>query len=103
MNTQSIADKIMPPKKEALGHTTPITLGLALAIFAIIVGGGFKAGSIHNEIDGLKMRLIGVEQREERNAKQNIDLITKLARIETLLESANAAIADLKRENPRQR
>lgn len=92
----------MAPKKDrfALGSNTPITIGLALMLLGAIVGFVFKAGSLSKEIDGLSYRIIGIETREQQNSKNNIDLITKLTRIETLLEYATASIARLEKEKP---
>lgn len=93
----------MAPKKEktSVGTSTPITIGLALALLASIGGFGLKAGAITRDVESIIARVENIEKREDRNAKSNIDLVTKLTRIEKLLEGANAAIARLEREKIR--
>lgn len=85
-------------KASTVGTSTPITIGLALALLVAIVGFGFQAGALANKINVLSDRLAGIESREEKNSKTNIDLITKLTRIETLLEGVTATVARLERE-----
>jgi outer membrane lipoprotein-sorting protein len=93
----------MAPRKDkaTVGTSTPVTIGLALAIAAAVAGFGVQAGTFSNRLDDISNRITSIEGREQQNSKSNIDLVTKLTRIEVLLEGATAAIARLEREKNR--
>jgi len=98
-----LGPNIMAPRKAnpTVGNSTPVTIGLAIALLASIGGFGLKAGAIQRDVESVLTRVQGIENREQNAAKNNIELVTKLTRIETLLEGATAAIARLEREKNR--
>jgi len=103
MHSIALGAKAMASRKEntTVGTSTPVTIGLAVALLTAIGGFGIKAGAIQRDVESVAIRLTNVENREQNAAKNNVDLVTKLTRIEVLLEGATAAIARLEREQKR--
>ncbi len=77
----------MPPKNHfILGNNTPIAFGIVLTILVTIAGFSFQAGAINKNIDGLNQEISDLKAREIKNARSQVEMLTKLSRIETLLE-----------------
>lgn len=86
MSLQAEIDE-MPPKKEPiLGQNTPITLGIVASIVAMAVGIGVTAGTVNKDLATVNLKIDAIERRELSGAKYQIDIASRLARIEALLE-----------------
>ena len=77
----------MPPKKEPLlGQNTPVALGVVLALFSAVIAFGYTAGSLNKSLDGALIKSEAIERREVNGAKSQIEIASRLSRIEALLE-----------------
>lgn len=84
---QMTESTIMAPKKETiLGSNTPIALGLVFTFLSIVVGFGWTAGSFNKEIQTVNLKVDAIERRETNTAKYTLEVTSRLARIEALLE-----------------
>lgn len=75
-----------------IGKSTPVTLGLVFAVLGSISVGLWQGGRVSGDIDRLGIRVTSLELQNEKNASQNTAILSRLVRIETLLETADAKL-----------
>lgn len=86
MSLQAEIDEMTPKKEPILGQNTPITLGIVASIVAMAVGIGVTAGTVNKDLATVNLKIDAIERRELSGAKSQIDIASRLARIEALLE-----------------
>lgn len=85
---RSMARKVTEP----ISKSTPVTIGLAIILAIAIAGSAWRASEISGDMERLNVRVTSLEAQNEKNMVQNSAILSRLVRIETLLETANAKL-----------